>query len=311
MGQALHLFIGEQTHPYQFHSMADQGGAGSPGDQGSKARNSWKKVIWKGLSVQPIKCNSEEDSERLNRKRAQDESDSFSSKKQKYDAAHDVAGCSSYSNGATTTHMPSHNSYDHKVGPPSVISHNEGSVSTSLPISAASSSTFHICDINSNTFLQEQLSPDGVFPRQQVNISQSTSGCSDLDLLQTDSDDLSHSENDLSEEYIISPKHINDLPYSILLRIFRFIPLYDLLHNVCLVNKFWREICQDSDFWRIINLRGQCKVDDGVLERVTLLSRNVTEVDITDSRLVTSEGVIKLAKACPKLRVLKTIRLLS
>ena len=102
--------------------------------------------------------------------------------------------------------------------------------------------------------------------------------------------------------------HIDSLPHSILLHIFRCLSLHDLLRRVCLVSKHWRDMGRDPDLWRVVNLKGQNKVTDDVVRRLTSYSHNVLWVDVTDSRLVTNEGISLVAKQCSQLRVLKLIR---
>jgi len=102
--------------------------------------------------------------------------------------------------------------------------------------------------------------------------------------------------------------HIDSLPHSILLHIFRCLSLHDLLRRVCLVSKHWRDMGRDPDLWRVVNLKGQNKVTDDVIRRLTSYSHNVLWVDVTDSRLVTNEGISLVAKQCSQLRVLKLIR---
>merc|ERR1712018_164534 len=47
---------------------------------------------------------------------------------------------------------------------------------------------------------------------------------------------------DMETEYISTPVNILDLPNEILLRIFRFVPTYDLLKNLALVNNRFYEL---------------------------------------------------------------------
>lgn len=102
--------------------------------------------------------------------------------------------------------------------------------------------------------------------------------------------------------------HIDSLPQSILLHTFKYLSLYDLLRRVCLVSKHWRDMGHDPDLWRVINLKGQNKVTDDIIKRLTGYSHNVLSVDVTDSRLVTNEGISLVARQCTQLRVLKLIR---
>ena len=102
--------------------------------------------------------------------------------------------------------------------------------------------------------------------------------------------------------------HVDSLPHSILLSVFKYLSLYDLLRVIALVSKRWRDMGRDPDLWRTVNLRGQNKVTDDVINLLTSYSHNVRLVDVTDSRLVTNEGIYLVAKRCTQLRELKLIR---
>ena len=102
--------------------------------------------------------------------------------------------------------------------------------------------------------------------------------------------------------------HVDSLPHTILLCIFKYLSLHDLLCVIALVSKRWRDMGCDPDLWRVINLEGQNKVTDEVINRLSGYSDNVRLVDVTDSRLVTNEGISLVAKRCTQLRVMKLIR---
>ena len=112
--------------------------------------------------------------------------------------------------------------------------------------------------------------------------------------------------SDVSLSY--SSDHINSLPHSLMVHIFRQLTLYDLLHRASLVCKYWLQLSHDSDLWRCIDVQGMLKVDDLALNELTSYSDNVTAIDITDSRLITSSGVVKVLTKCRKLQSFKAAR---
>ena len=106
-----------------------------------------------------------------------------------------------------------------------------------------------------------------------------------------------------------SAYNINDLPSTLLVHIFHQLSLQDILHRVSLVCKQWHNLCCDAVLWRNINLKGQLKVDDALLLRLTSYSGNVTTLDLTDVRLTTNEGMASTLRQCSQIQSLSLVRL--
>lgn len=119
---------------------------------------------------------------------------------------------------------------------------------------------------------------------------------------------VSACNNECIEDQLHLRGYIIGLPSHLLLKVFHYLRLSDLLHRAGLVCKDWYTLSRDSDLWRTINLRGQVKVSDEVITRMTTYSDNVTLLDITDSRLVTSQGLHLALENCPNLQTLLLIR---
>lgn len=123
-----------------------------------------------------------------------------------------------------------------------------------------------------------------------------------------DSDNMMCTKSPVPEEYTQQDSPIENLPSDLLIQVFHYLPLVDLLHRVSLVCKYWYDLSHDPDLWREVNLRGQMKVTDQVLERVVSYSEGVISVDISDARSVTDNGLETVAKQCTGLVCLKLMR---
>ena len=102
--------------------------------------------------------------------------------------------------------------------------------------------------------------------------------------------------------------HVNCLPHMIMTRIFSYLSLPDLLRKAGLVCRYWRNVAYDPVLWRNIFLKSHPKVGDRTLLGLIQLSQNVNLLDITDSKFVTSRGMIKVLKHCRWLTTLKLVR---
>uniref|UniRef100_H2ZE34 F-box domain-containing protein n=1 Tax=Ciona savignyi TaxID=51511 RepID=H2ZE34_CIOSA len=113
---------------------------------------------------------------------------------------------------------------------------------------------------------------------------------------------------DAEEQEIVFPAvtNINHLPYHTLLKIFSYLSMDDRLLDACLVCKYWHEICCDPSFWRVINLPRRRLITNEVLLRVVGYGREIHSIDISElhNKGLTSEAVLSVSKACPKLRKL-------
>ena len=101
---------------------------------------------------------------------------------------------------------------------------------------------------------------------------------------------------------------INMLPQPLLVKIFAQLKMYDLLQRAGLVCKYWHDVAHDPELWRVVGLRGMLKISNEVLTKLTSLSNNVIEVDLTDAKVITNEGVVNMAKSCRQLKILKMVR---
>nr|XP_020635726.1 F-box/LRR-repeat protein 17 [Pogona vitticeps] len=94
---------------------------------------------------------------------------------------------------------------------------------------------------------------------------------------------------------------INQLPPSILLKIFSNLSLNERCLSASLVCKYWRDLCLDFQFWKQLDLSSRQQVTDDLLERIASRSQNITEINISDCRNVSDTGVCILASKCPGL----------
>ncbi|XP_072716335.1 F-box/LRR-repeat protein 17 isoform X2 [Ciconia boyciana] len=94
---------------------------------------------------------------------------------------------------------------------------------------------------------------------------------------------------------------INQLPPSILLKIFSNLSLNERCLSASLVCKYWRDLCLDFQFWKQLDLSSRQQVTDELLEKIASRSQNITEINISDCRNVSDTGVCILAIKCPGL----------
>lgn len=110
------------------------------------------------------------------------------------------------------------------------------------------------------------------------------------------------SQNEASEEGK-SPdgpeqSHINQLPSSILLKVFSHLSVKERCLGASLVCKYWRDLCLDFQFWKQIDLSGLQQVKDDLLVKIASRRQNVTEINISDCRNVQDHGICTLASNC-------------
>ena len=101
---------------------------------------------------------------------------------------------------------------------------------------------------------------------------------------------------------------LSHVPESLLLQTFSYLSFHDLLHGVALVSKTWNNLTHDPSLWRRLCLRRYTKVTDSVLLKLTSRSENVQYLDISDLRLITSEGVTAVLRHCSQIQTLKMLR---
>lgn len=92
--------------------------------------------------------------------------------------------------------------------------------------------------------------------------------------------------------------HINQLPSSILLKVFSHLSVRERCLAASLVCKYWRDLCLDFQFWKQIDLSGLQQVKDDLLVKIASRRQNVTEINISDCRNVQDHGVCSLASNC-------------
>lgn len=94
------------------------------------------------------------------------------------------------------------------------------------------------------------------------------------------------------------PLHINQLPPSLLLKIFSLLSLNERCLSASLVCKYWRDLCLDFQFWKQLDLSSRQQVKDNLLEKIASRCWNITEINISDCLNVTDAGIFKLAMNC-------------
>nr|KAF6489423.1 F-box and leucine rich repeat protein 17 [Molossus molossus] len=94
---------------------------------------------------------------------------------------------------------------------------------------------------------------------------------------------------------------INQLPPSILLKIFSNLSLDERCLSASLVCKYWRDLCLDFQFWKQLDLSSRQQVTDELLEKIASRSQNIIEINISDCRSMSDTGVCVLAFKCPGL----------
>ncbi|XP_071437078.1 F-box/LRR-repeat protein 17 isoform X2 [Pithys albifrons albifrons] len=112
---------------------------------------------------------------------------------------------------------------------------------------------------------------------------------------------LEHPGNSCPEPLPPPNPDINQLPPSILLKIFSNLSLNERCLSVSLVCKYWRDLCLDFQFWKKLDLSSRQQVTDELLEKIASRSQNITEINISDCRNVSDTGVCILAIKCPGL----------
>ncbi|KAK3595438.1 hypothetical protein CHS0354_003433 [Potamilus streckersoni] len=112
-------------------------------------------------------------------------------------------------------------------------------------------------------------------------------------------------------DHLLKEPHINVLPSSLLLHIFSYLSLFDILRKASLVCKYWYNLCRDPSLWRYLNLGYQMKLTDQVLGQLSLFSERVIYVDLTDCRFLTNTGIRALLNRCRYLQTLKLMRCLD
>ncbi|XP_033105752.1 F-box/LRR-repeat protein 17-like [Anneissia japonica] len=104
---------------------------------------------------------------------------------------------------------------------------------------------------------------------------------------------------------------INHLPRCLLVHIFSYLPMQDILANAAYVCKLWYDVSKDPDLWRDIKLEdthGNYRITDNVLDRVTSISNNISSILLADCYLITDSGLASIFCKCANLRALYILR---
>ncbi|KAL3859592.1 hypothetical protein ACJMK2_009806 [Sinanodonta woodiana] len=110
---------------------------------------------------------------------------------------------------------------------------------------------------------------------------------------------------DISNQRFFFPrgKHFNNLPVQLILEIFKYLWVYELLRKVSLVCKYWYNLCRDRRLWTSVTLNGTPRTLGQFLE---LTKYNVHELVLTNSFCnVSNFGLACLLKRSTGLKCLK------
>eukprot|EP00062_Callorhinchus_milii_P008620 gi/632951504/ref/XP_007891329.1/ PREDICTED: F-box/LRR-repeat protein 17 isoform X2 [Callorhinchus milii] len=95
--------------------------------------------------------------------------------------------------------------------------------------------------------------------------------------------------------------NINQLPSSILLKVFSHLSLKERCLSASLVCKYWRDLGLDFQFWKQLDLSGRQQINDEILTRIAAKSRNTMQINISDCRNISDTGVNSIASQSPGL----------
>ncbi|XP_072137462.1 F-box/LRR-repeat protein 17 isoform X2 [Mobula birostris] len=98
------------------------------------------------------------------------------------------------------------------------------------------------------------------------------------------------------------PPNINELPSSILLKVFAHLSLKERCLSASLVCKYWRDLGLDFQFWKQLDLSGRQQITDDVLKRIASKNRNRIQINISDCRNISDTGVSSIAMQSPGLQ---------
>ncbi|XP_056393474.1 F-box/LRR-repeat protein 17 isoform X2 [Hyla sarda] len=87
------------------------------------------------------------------------------------------------------------------------------------------------------------------------------------------------------------PLNINQLPPSLLLKIFSHLSFNERCLCVSLVCKYWQDLCLDFQFWKQLDLSSHCQIKDDILERIASRFWNILELNISDCLNLTDVGI--------------------
>lgn len=143
---------------------------------------------------------------------------------------------------------------------------------------------------------------------QAENCSKQTDDVQMLDGNESATRHCSNDEVAMAEVSHDDAVSINDIPPPILLKVFSYLKIQDLLLSVSLVCKHWHNLAMDPELWRSIDIKGLLKVSDEIFGKITSLSQNVISVNLSDSKMITDAGIVQMAASCRQLRTLRMVR---
>ncbi|GCB62464.1 hypothetical protein scyTo_0007239 [Scyliorhinus torazame] len=98
------------------------------------------------------------------------------------------------------------------------------------------------------------------------------------------------------------PPNINQLPSSILLKVFTHLTLKERCLSASLVCKYWRDLSLDFQFWKQLDLSGRQQITDDILKRIASKNRNTIQINVSDCRSISDTGVSSIAPHSPGLQ---------
>ena len=104
--------------------------------------------------------------------------------------------------------------------------------------------------------------------------------------------------------------HVQDLPKTIVLKIFSFLAEQRIfnLFRIRLVCKRWCRLSEDCSLWRKISFPNCDELSRDVLMRILSWCSNVKDVNLSNCARMNYECVEIIVKKCPKLEVLELSR---
>ncbi|XP_050396339.1 F-box/LRR-repeat protein 17 [Patella vulgata] len=108
-----------------------------------------------------------------------------------------------------------------------------------------------------------------------------------------------------------SKNYNNILPIPVLVHVFSYLPLYDLLCRASRVCRYWYTSVMDPALWRYVNLQEQKRLTDDIFLKLTGISDNILGINLSSSggHLQSSpDTVTTCLQRSPNLRELKLSR---
>ena len=108
---------------------------------------------------------------------------------------------------------------------------------------------------------------------------------------------------------VVSPVDINQMiPEEIIFKIFSYLPRPDLLNGVARVCTKWNRMSSDPCLWHRPSFIDELELNDGILQRLTRLSRNVKSLNVTSCPAITDKGLLAVMEQCSTMKKLQISR---